>query len=215
MYTAEPQIGAPLVFLLARVRPVRSSVALAHAVRGDLVLDELIVLSGRGDQVAFANLYDIVAGRIHGLVLRVLRDPAQTEEVTQEVFLELWKRSPRFDPARGSGLAWAMTIAHRRAVDRVRSEQTFRNHRSRIELAGQPAPFDEVSEVVEDQWEQRRVRKALESLTDAQRQAVELAYFGGYTYREVGELLETPLGTVKTRIRSALLRMRSEMEATR
>ncbi len=176
------------------------------------MLEELVVLSGQGDQAAFANLYDIVAGRIHGVVLRVLRDPAQAEEVTQEIFVELWRRARRFDPARGSALAWLMTIAHRRAVDRVRSEQTFRNHRSRIELVGQAPPFDQVSEAVEEEWEQRRVREALESLTEVQRQAVELAYFGGYTYREVAELLETPLGTVKTRIRSGLLRMRAELE---
>lgn len=172
--------------------------------------------AGRGDQQAFADLYDALVARVHGVVLRVVRDPAQTEEVVQEVFVELWRLAPRYDGSRGSVAAWAATIAHRRAVDRVRSEQSSR---ARVEREMQHAGSDRdvVSEQVVGRdttaFDQRRVRRALSRLTDMQREAVELAYFGGHTYREVAVLLGQPEGTIKTRIRDGMIRLRDELGA--
>ncbi len=168
-----------------------------------------------GDQQAFAELYDLLSARVHGVVLRVLRDPAQAEEVTQEVFVELWRIAPRYDPAKGSPAAWATTIAHRRAVDRVRSEQSERGRVEREAARVGPADADATADPVVDEhfaaFERGRVRRALDRLTEVQRQAVELAYFSGYTYREVAVLLDLPEGTVKTRIRDGMIRLRDEL----
>lgn len=170
---------------------------------------------GLGDEQAFAELYDALAGRVHGVVLRVLRDPAHAEEVTQEVFVELWRIAPRYDAAKGGPAAWATTIAHRRAVDRVRSEQATRLRAARDAERDGPRLDDTTADaVVDDQFaafERGRVRRALDRLTDVQRQAVELAYFNGYTYREVAALLGLPEGTVKTRIRDGMIRLRDEL----
>lgn len=172
--------------------------------------------AGRGDQDAFAELYDATAPLVNGIVLRVVRDPSQSEEVVQEVFVEIWRLAPRFDGSRGSVTSWMATIAHRRAVDRVRSEQASRNRVER-EASKVTRDHDTVSEPVIDMdhaaFERRRVRKALDRLTDMQRQAVELAYFGGHTYREVAVLLGEPEGTIKTRIRDGMIRLRDELGA--
>ena len=176
----------------------------------------LIQRVGRGDQSAFSDLYDRVAPLVHGVVLRIVRDPSQSEEVVQEVFVELWRIAPRFDPEKGTVSSWVATIAHRRAVDRVRSEQSARNRIER-ESARVERPHDEVAESVvavdQTQFERRRVRRALNRLTSMQREAVELAYFGGYTYREVAVLLDVPEGTIKTRIRDGMIRLRDELGA--
>lgn len=180
-------------------------------------LRDLIQRVGRGDQAAFGVLYDSVAALVHGVVLKVVRDPSQTEEVVQEVFVELWRVAPRFDAGRGSVTSWVATIAHRRAVDRVRSEQASRNRMERELQKTEPA-HDVVADTVVDvdhaEFDRRRVRRALERLTSMQRQAVELAYFGGYTYREVAVLLDVPEGTVKTRIRDGMIRLRDELGAS-
>lgn len=173
--------------------------------------DALLRKAGRGDRDAFARLYDLVAGQVFGLVRRVLRDPAQSEEVAQEVLLEVWRLASRFDPERGSARAWIMTLAHRRAVDRVRSEQAGRDREERVGRASMERDRDEVAEEVETRMEHERVRTALSQLTGLQREAVELAYYGGHTYREVAEILDTPLGTVKTRLRDGLIRLRDEL----
>ena len=177
---------------------------------------ELLQRVGLGDQVAFGQLYDAMAGLVHGVVLRVVRDPSQTEEVVQEVFVELWRVAPRFDAERGTVASWVATIAHRRAVDRVRSEQSARNRTER-EMTRIERDHDSVAEsiVERDQtdFERRRVQRALERLTTMQRQAVELAYFGGHTYREVAALLDVPEGTIKTRIRDGMIRLRDELGA--
>jgi RNA polymerase sigma-70 factor, ECF subfamily len=172
-------------------------------------LEDLLSTVAKGDQTAFATLYDRVGAQVYGGIRRVVRDPSQSEEVTQEVLLEVWRTASRFDRSRGSAMGWIMTMAHRRAVDRVRSEQASRNRDDRIAVrdAG-GAAFDVVVEDVEARLEQQQVRQALSELTDLQREAIELAYYGGYTYREVAELLDTPLGTVKTRLRDGLIRLR-------
>ena len=173
--------------------------------------DELLLAVARGDQAAFAALYDSVGPLVHGVVRRVVRDPAQSEEVTQEVMVEVWRTAVRFDPDRGSARTWILTMAHRRAIDRVRSEQASRNRTQRVADQQHARDFDEVSERVELGFEHEQVRTALSTLTELQRQAVELAYYQGYTYREVADLLGTPLGTVKTRMRDGLIRLRDAL----
>lgn len=178
--------------------------------------DQLLVAVARGDREAYADLFDFVAPKVVGVARRVVRDPARSEEVAQEVLAEVWRNAPRFDPDRGSAMTWIMTIAHRRAVDCVRSVQASRDRDDRVGTRdGVVRPFDEVAEAVEVDDEHRRVRESLSILTDLQREVIELAYFGGHTYREVAELLDTPLGTVKTRMRDGLIRLRDAMGVTR
>ena len=176
--------------------------------------DELLLAVARGDQAAFAALYDSVGPLVHGVVRRVVRDPAQSEEVTQAVMVEVWRTAVRFDPDRGSARTWILTMAHRRAIDRVRSEQASRNRAQRVADQQHARDFDEVSERVELDFEHEQVRTALSTLTELQRQAVELAYYQGFTYREVAELLGTPLGTIKTRMRDGLIRLRDALGVT-
>jgi RNA polymerase sigma-70 factor, ECF subfamily len=173
---------------------------------GSRPLDVLLAAVALGDERAFEAVYAQVAGWVLGIVRRVVRDPAQSEEVMQEVLLEVWRDASRFDPALGSGTAWVMTLAHRRAVDRVRSE---RSQASR-ELRGATATidYDDVTETVEARLDRERVRRCLASLTHLQGESIRLAYYGGYTYREVAELLGVPAGTVKTRMRDGLIRLR-------
>lgn len=170
--------------------------------------DELLVLVAGGDQRAFEDLYGLVSGPVFGLVRRVVRDPAQSEEVAQEVLLELWRSAARFDPGRGSAFSWILTLAHRRAVDRVRSARAAGEREQREALRHGTPAFDQVTEEVEAGLEREWVRRCLERLTALQRQSVTLAYYDGYTYREVAERLALPLGTVKTRMRDGLTRLR-------
>jgi RNA polymerase sigma-70 factor (ECF subfamily) len=177
-------------------------------------LDELLPRVARGDDVAYEQLYRQLSAPVFGLVQRVLRDPAQSEEVAQEVFLELWRSATRYTPDRGSVLSWAMTIAHRKAVDRVRSAQASSQRDTRAARAESARPFDEVTEIVAGRLEREQVRRCLGSLTELQRESVMLAYYQGYTYREVAHLLDSPLGTVKTRLRDGLIRLRDCMGVT-
>jgi RNA polymerase sigma-70 factor, ECF subfamily len=163
----------------------------------------------KGDEAAFRAVYDLAAPAVLGIVRRVLRDPAQSEEVMQEVLLDVWRSAARFDPAAGSATAWIMTLAHRRAVDRVRSEQ--RTAERELRAASMPVAYDEVTEAVESSLERERVRRCLAGLTDLQRESVTLAYYGGYTYAGVAALLGVPVGTVKTRMRDGLIRLRDCM----
>lgn len=174
-------------------------------------LAALLHASALGDEAAFATLYDAVASRVYGLALRVVRDPAQSEEVAQEALLDIWRTSARFDPERGSPLGWILTIVHRKAVDRVRSAQAATDREDGYGSRNQERAFDQTSESVERNLDAQRVRHALESLTEAQRGAVELAYLGGYTHTEVATLLGIPLGTAKTRIRDGLIRLRDTL----
>ncbi|WP_314224231.1 sigma-70 family RNA polymerase sigma factor [Streptomyces zaehneri] len=170
--------------------------------------DELLVLVAGGDQRAFEQLYGLVSGPVFGLVRRVVRDPAQSEEVAQEVLLEAWRSAGRFDPNRGSALSWILTLAHRRAVDRVRSARAAVDREQREASRFHDPAFDQVAEEVEAGLERQLVRRCLDRLTALQRQSVTLAYYDGYTYREVADRLKLPLGTVKTRMRDGLTRLR-------
>jgi RNA polymerase sigma-70 factor, ECF subfamily len=174
-------------------------------------LDDLVMRVARGDTAAFEAVYDRLADVVFGVIRRVLRDPAQSEEVAQEVLVEVWRTATRFDPDKGSASTWVLTMAHRRAIDRVRSAQAAHDREERVALRDHVPAFDEVAERVEHNLEQEQVRRCLSNLTELQRESVTLAYYGGYTYREVGELLEVPLGTVKTRLRDGLIRLRDCM----
>ncbi len=183
--------------------PVDSGATVAPA-----ELAELLSRSARGHEDAFAALYDRTCARIHGIVLRVLRSPDQAAEVTQEVYVEVWRQAARYSAERGSVMAWMATMAHRRAVDRVRSVTSEVNRDTRYAREATAPAQDNVWSRVEQRFDAERVRRGLSALTRIQREAIVLAYFGGYSQSQVAELLDLPLGTVKTRIRDGLIRLR-------
>ncbi len=174
-------------------------------------LADLLRRSSRGDQAAFAELYDATQARVFGLAVRVVRDPAQAEEVTQEAFLEVWRTAGRFDADKGSALSWLMTICHRKSVDRVRSAEASTRRDTSYHQQSHTIDTDTTADAAQASMEAQRVRKAMTSLTDVQREALELAYFGGYTHTEVAGILDLPVGTAKTRIRDGLIRLRDKM----
>ena len=176
---------------------------------------DLAVLVGRvadGDQTALAQVYDLVAPRVFGLALRVLRDRNLAEEVVQDVFLQLWRQAGEVDPARGSPLGWILTLTHRRAVDRVRSEQAQSDRLDRYESQQATPPYDATAEEAVERMEATRVRTALDRIGEPHRTTVALAYFSGLTHREVAERMDIPLGTAKTRIRDGLRKVRRELD---
>ncbi|MFB9369137.1 sigma-70 family RNA polymerase sigma factor [Kitasatospora sp. NPDC001664] len=167
----------------------------------------LVAAVARGDETAFAALYRSLAGPVYGLALRLLRSAAHAEEVTQEVLLEVWRTAPAYRPERGTVLTWALTIAHHRAVDRVRSVRASSDRELRFSRQDQPLHGPETDQV-EHLLDADRVRSALAELTAPQRESLVLAYYGGYSQREIAALLGVPLGTVKTRMRDGLRRLR-------
>lgn len=170
-------------------------------------LVELLSRSSRGDEKAFAALYDATSARAYGLALRVVRDPAQAEEVTQEAYLDVWRHSSRYRADRGSVIGWLLTIVHRKAVDRVRSAEAATRRDETYHLQAD-VDHDQTVEALQTSLDSQRVRTALAQLTTNQREALGLAFYGGYTHTEVAAMLDLPLGTAKTRIRDALIRMR-------
>ncbi|WP_375389676.1 ECF RNA polymerase sigma factor SigK [uncultured Amnibacterium sp.] len=167
-----------------------------------------------GDRRAFAELYDATSSRVFGLIRRVLVDPAQAEEVTQEVYLEIWQTAARYKVERGSAISWMLTMAHRRAVDRIRASQASRDRDTRIGIRDYDREYDQVAEHVEITMEGERVKRAIAGLTELQRQAVELAYFGGLSHSEIAAELHVPVGTIKTRIRDGMIRLRDALGVT-
>lgn len=177
--------------------------------------EELLRRTTVGDAAAFEQLYVVFAPRVYGIALRVVRDPDHAEEIAQEVFLEVWRRASRFDPSRGSAAAWILALAHSRAVDRVRSVQSAADREVRAGRADPERDVDSVSEAVEHRMERAAVRRCLSTLTDVQRQSVTLAYYSGYTYPQVAQLLQTALPTIKTRMRDGLIRLRDCLGVSR
>ena len=177
-------------------------------------LDELLDRVGRGDREAFGELYDETSPRVFGLVRRLVVDAAQAEEVTQDVYLEIWQNASRFDAAKGNAIGWLFTIAHRRSVDRIRSAQAAHDRDLRIGARDLDVPVDTVAEAAETSIEHERARHALGELSDLQRECVALAYYGGLTQSEIAEHLDVPLGTVKTRLRDGMIRLRNALGVT-
>lgn len=195
--------------------PAEPSGALAPASTAGAVgpaeLADLLRASARGDQAAFARFYEATSARAYGMALRVVRNPAHAQEVTQEAYLEVWRSSARHDSSRGSAMAWLMTIVHRTAVDRVRSTESATRRDQVWERESREVDHDQTLEAAQASLEGQRVRRAMAELTPMQREAIELAYFGGYTHTEVAAMLEVPLGTAKTRIRDGLIRLRDTL----
>ena len=184
---------------------------------GTTHIDRVGVLLRRvaaGDEGAFARLYDMLSPRVFGLILRVLVDRSQSEEVLQEVFLEVWQTASRFAPNKGQGRSWVLTIAHRRAVDRVRSSQASSDRDVRVGLRDLDVAHDAVAEQVELRIASTQLATALSTLPDAQQEALTLAYYGGYSQSEISALVGAPLGTIKTRMRDGLSRLRIAMGVT-
>jgi RNA polymerase sigma-70 factor (ECF subfamily) len=173
--------------------------------------EQLLAGVARGDHGAFELFYDRMSAAVFGTIRRVVRDPAQSEEVTQEVFLEVWRTAPRFDASRGGASTWVLVMAHRRAIDRVRAAQSASVREVAAGIRDTERPYDVVADSVTTTLEHEQVKEALDSLTQLQRQAVTLAYYEGRSQAEVAELLGIPLGTVKTRIRDGLIRLRDAM----
>lgn len=174
-------------------------------------LAALVEASAAGDPAAYAELYDAVAPRVYGLALRILRDSHQSQEVTQEVLLEVWQLAERFEPTRASAMSWVLMLTHRRAVDRVRASEAGRRRELAHAEGSVETPYDETAAVVHASLEAEEVRAALNTLTSVQRAAIELAYFDGCTHTEVSRRLQIPLGTAKTRIRDGLIHLRDAM----
>ena len=172
-----------------------------------------LIGAGRGDEAAFSEFYDLTSRLVYGIVLKVVRDPAISDETVQEIYLELWRLAPRYDRQRGSAKSWTATIAHRRAVDRVRSEQA-RRERDQRDGRQRAIAYDQVAEEVTDRLERSQIERAMATLSETQREAVTLAYYGGKTYREVAVLLDVPEGTAKTRIRDGLIKLRDHFGVT-
>ncbi|MEU1420683.1 sigma-70 family RNA polymerase sigma factor [Kitasatospora sp. NPDC005751] len=171
-------------------------------------MPQLVGRVARGDEAAFELLYSVIAGPVYGVVLRTLHSPAHAEEVAQEVLLEVWRTAAAYRPERGAVMTWVLVCAHRRAVDRVRAVQASAERDRRVGLR-ETCPGDPPEEQALRSLERRRVRSALRQLSAAQREAVVLAYYGGYTQREIAHRTGVPLGTVKTRVRDGLLRLRA------
>jgi RNA polymerase sigma-70 factor (ECF subfamily) len=176
-------------------------------------IDALVGKVALGDSVAFEKLYDEVSSAVYGLARRVVRDPSRAEDVTQEVFLEVWRKAARFDRQLGKAKTWIMTITHRRAVDAVRRSES----QKRQDHHGAPdaVVHDEPAESLIVSEEHSAVRDCMETLTELQLESVRLAYFTGYTYNEVATLLDKPLPTIKTRMRDGMIRLRDCLEGKR
>jgi RNA polymerase sigma-70 factor, ECF subfamily len=186
-----------------------------HSRSGAVADGELLTLTATGDTAAFSALYDRVSPWVFGLVRRVLRNPAQSEEVTQEVMLDVWRTASRYDAGRGSAHSWILTIAHRRAVDRVRSEQAAADRTEQVGARSAEVEFDQVADTVSTRLEAEQVRRCLDTLTELQRESIELAYYTGYTYPEVAQQLGAKLPTIKARMRDGLIRLRDCLGTTK
>ncbi|MHA7209460.1 ECF RNA polymerase sigma factor SigK [Arthrobacter sp. MDT1-65] len=200
---------------VSRVRPVAPA---AHEVAVDPgagpTLTDLLLRIARQDRTAFALFYEQTSKRVYGLARRVLIDPELSEDATQEVYLQVWNTADRFDPALGSPMAWLMTLAHRRAVDKVRSEQSATDREARYGAATQTIDHDDVVDTVTQRLEAEGVVRCLDTLTETQQESVKLAYYGGLTYREVAEKLGVAVPTIKSRIRDGLIRLKTCLEVT-
>ncbi|MEV5648250.1 ECF RNA polymerase sigma factor SigK [Nocardia sp. NPDC052254] len=172
-------------------------------------LATLLAAVATGNRDAFTRFYRATSARVFGLALRILRSHSAAEEVTQEVYLQVWTAGQRYDPALSTPIGWLMMLTHRRAVDRVRTEESSTVRDRVYGHAHLGRDHDAVAETVGQRLEEQAVAHCLDTLTDTQREAIALAYYGGSTYREVADQLDAPLSTVKSRIRDALKRLQN------
>jgi RNA polymerase sigma-70 factor (ECF subfamily) len=193
------------------VSPQTSAPKGGAAAPDDLTPEALLERVSTGDQSAFSTLYERFSSRVFGLAIRILRDTSQAEEVAQEIFLEIWQRASRFDRARGTATSWIMTLTHGRSVDRVRQSQASRTRDLKSAVGSFDRDVDSVADAVEQHSDAAQVRECLDTLTSLQRESITLAYFGGHTQREVGDMLGAALPTIKTRMRDGLIRLRDCM----
>ena len=180
-----------------------------------LGLNAILAKVAAGDRQAFAQFYDEMAGAVLGVVVRIVRSQSLAEEVAQEVFLEVWRKATNWQPERGAAATWVLMIARARAIDQVRSEQASKDRQDRVTPGWIEPASDEVAEKVTMSDEHSEVRTALTRLSDAQREVIRLAFYGGKTYVEVANHLDLPVGTVKTRMRDGLIRLRQIYGVTR
>ena len=170
--------------------------------------EDLLAEVARGSEDAFELLYARIAGPVFGLALRIVRDRDMAQDVAQEVLGEIWRLAARFDPDRGTAMGWVLTMAHRRSVDRVRREEVRTATLTKEAATWVDTDRDVVVDTLEREWDAALVRRALATLTPMQREAIELAFYRGFTHQQVSAALEVPLGTAKTRIRDGLIRLR-------
>ncbi|GAB2534904.1 sigma-70 family RNA polymerase sigma factor [Nocardia heshunensis] len=202
----------PRILRLVREPDLADLTPTTCPVRGDRDRDadglaELIVATADGDREAFTELYRRTSHRVYGLSLRILNNRGSAEEITQEVYLQAWSQSGRYDRELAGPMGWLMMLTHRRAVDRLRAEQSSLgrdNHYGRVHLE---RDRDVVVDTVVQRADRRAVLTCLDTLTDLQRESIGLAYYGGLTYPDVADRLGTPLATVKSRIRGGLERL--------
>jgi RNA polymerase sigma-70 factor (ECF subfamily) len=202
----------PRVSRVSPISPVAGEVAVDPGAGPSLT--DLLLRIARQDRTAFALFYEQTSKRVYGLARRVLIDPELSEDATQEVYLQVWNTADRFNPALGSPMAWLMTLAHRRAVDKVRSEQSATDREARYGAATQTIDHDDVVDTVTQRLEAESVVRCLDTLTETQQQSVRMAYYGGLTYREVAEKLGVAVPTIKSRIRDGLLRLKTCLGVT-
>lgn len=175
-------------------------------------LGALLAQIADGDKTAFAEFYQLTSRRVYGMARRVLVDLELSEDATQEVFLQVWQKAASYNAAAGTPLAWLMTISHRRAVDKVRSAQASTDREAKYGANSQEIDHDSVSDEVGGRLEAEAVVRCLETLTETQQESVRLAYYGGLTYREVAERLNSAIPTIKSRIRDGLIRLKTCLE---
>ena len=171
----------------------------------------LIERLARGDGEALGDIYDRHARRVYSLVLRIVRDQGDAEELVQEVFAQAWQQSARYAPSRGSVAAWLLTMARSRAIDRLRARRSRPDLDQPDAIPDPPDHAPGAEDVLDEATRAAGVRSAMNALTMMERLAIELAFFEGYTHTEIAERLEQPLGTVKTRIRQGLLKLRDQL----
>ena len=201
---------------LPRSRPVSATapVGAGASAYGGLEDRALVARVTEGDGGALEALYGRYGRPCYALARRILTDSSFAEDVVQEVFLTLWRDASKFDASRGGFSSWLLSMTHHKAVDRVRREETLRKRRTTVdELDATPSDHADVEDQVWSGLRRERVREALATLPQAQRHALELAYFGGHTQREIAGLTDTPLGTVKTRMLSGMRKLRDSLES--
>ncbi|WP_049822056.1 sigma-70 family RNA polymerase sigma factor [Arthrobacter sp. H41] len=174
----------------------------------------LLARTAAGDQDAFAELYRVMSSRVYRLAQQMVVDSDLSQEITQDVFLQVWQKAHTFEASKGPPVAWLMMITHRRALDRARAEHTSSNRNAAYAVATYTPDFDQTAETAINRLEEQDITRSLKTLSATQRESINLAYYDGLTYQQVGAHLGIPLATAKTRIRDGLIRLKSSMEHT-